>query len=290
MRNRNRHFTGWILIALITTGTIALAQKQTQTFVTVVAPYSGALTNLTAKDFVVQGGKAEVSDAQRATEPLSIVILVDSSKLPLNINPPIEDIRSGLKAFVQTIRTGEPHARMALYQVAGASVPMVKLGAPASDLDKATGMVAPGVDMGGAVMVEGIQDAAKILADEPAPRRAIVSIDFASADTFPDTQAGSVVKQVFPTGVGLFGILVRKTEQEPNTGRENVFNSIIKNNGGMRITIGEPAGLKDQLQLVANSLLSQYELTIKGVEPSKAHDLKITTKDGAKVLMSVFAR
>lgn len=290
MRNRNRHFTGWILIALITAGTTALAQKQTQTFVTVVAPASGALTNLTAKDFVVQGGKAEVSDAERATEPLSIVILVDSSKPPLNINPPVEDIRTGLKAFVQTIRAGERSARIALYQVAGASVPMSDMGAPASTLDKAVGMVAPGADMGGAVMVEGIQDGAKKLAQEPAPRRTIVSIDFASADPFPDVQAGAVVKQVFPTGVSLFGIMVRKTEQEPNTGRENVFNSIIKNNGGLRITIGDPAGLKDQLQIVANSLLSQYELTIKGVEPAKAHDLKITTKDGAKVLPSVFAR
>jgi hypothetical protein len=98
------------------------------------------------------------------------------------------------------------------------------------------------------------------------------------------------VKQISPTGASLFGIMVRKTEQEPNTGRENVFNSIIKNNGGLRITIGDPAGLRDQLQLVANSLLSQYELTIKGVEPTKVHDLKITTKDGAKVLPSLFAR
>jgi hypothetical protein len=180
--------------------------------------------------------------------------------------------------------------RIALYQVAGASVPVSDLGAPAATLDKALGMVAPGADMGGDVIVEGIQDAAKKLANEPAPRRAIVSIDFASTDPFPDVQAGAVVKQVFPTGVSLFGLMVRKTEQEPNVGRENVFNSIIKNNGGLRITIGDPAGLKDQLQLVANSLLSQYELTIKGVEPAKAHDLKITTKDGAKVLPSVFAR
>jgi hypothetical protein len=290
MRNRNRHVTGWILIALITTGTIALAQKQTQTFVTVVAPSSGPLTNLTAKDFVVQGGKAEISDAERATEPLSIVILVDSARPPLNVNSPIEDIRNGLKAFVQTIRAGEPHARIALYQVAGASVPMSDMGAPASTLDKAVGMVAPGADMGGAVMVEGLQDASKKLAQEPAPRRTIVSIDFASADPFVDVQAGAVVKQISPTGASLFGIMVRKTEQEPNTGRENVFNSIIKNNGGLRITIGDPAGLRDQLQLVANSLLSQYELTIKGVEPTKVHDLKITTKDGAKVLPSLFAR
>jgi hypothetical protein len=290
MRKLSRPFVGGTLAAVMVMGAVAAAQKQATLFVTVVAPSSGPLTNLTAKDFVVQGGKAEISDAERATEPLSIAILVDSSRPPLNINPPVEDIRSGLKAFVQTIRAGEPHARIALYQVAGASVPLSEMGAPAAALDKSLGMVAPGADMGGAVMVEGIQDAAKKLADEPAPRRAIVSIDFASSDPFPDVQAGIVVKQVFPTGVSLFGIMVRKTEQEPNTGRENVFNSIIKNNGGLRITIGDPAGIKDQLQLVANSLLSQYELTIKGVEPAKAHDLKITTKDGAKVLPSVFAR
>jgi len=72
--------------------------------------------------------------------------------------------------------------------------------------------------------------------------------------------------------------------------RENAFNSIIKTNGGQRLQIVATTGLKDQLQIVANSLLSQYEVTLAGVDASHARDVKLATTGGAKVVPSVFAR
>jgi hypothetical protein len=292
-------FTAGTLTALMTCGAIAFAQKQTTIFVTVVAPATAPVADLKPKDFIANGGKLEVKDAVRASEPLAIELLVDVSRPPIGVNPPIEDLRAGLQTFVKTIRAGEPQARIGLMQAGGAAVPVVQLGASAAALDKAVGMVAPGPDMSGAVMIEGVQAASHALADEPAPRRAIVSIDFASADPFPEGRTDSVVKDVFKSGVSMWAITARGTNEQTATNgsstvqtstRENAFNSIIKNNGGMRVTIVEATGLKNQLQMVANSLLSQYELTIAGVDAAHARDLKLSTASGAKVVPSVFAR
>jgi hypothetical protein len=299
MRKLSWRFTAGILTALTALGTVAYAQKQATIFVTVVAPGTGPLGNLTAKDFKAEGGKAEIKDAVRADEPLAIELIVDVSRPPIGVNPPIEEMRSALQTFVKAVRTGEPSARIGLIQAGNAAVPVVDLGAPAAALDKATGTVAPGPDTGGAVMIEGVQDASRKLATEPAPRRAIVSIDFGSPDSYPDTRVDSLAKEVYKTGVSLWAVAARAPMENTQTNgsstmqyatRDNAFNAIIKTNGGLRVTIVTATGLKDQMQIVANSLLSQYELTIAGVDAAHVRDLKLSTSSGAKVVPSVFAR
>jgi hypothetical protein len=299
MRKLIRRVTVGTLTALMTCGAIVYAQKQATLFVTVVSA-PGALGDLKAKDFTANGGKLQIKDAVRATEPLAIEILVDVSRPPSGVTPPIQDVRTALQSFVQTIRSAEPAARIGLIQVAGAAVPAVNLGAPAAAVDKAIGMVAPGPDLsGGAVMIEGLQDASKALADEPAPRRAIVCVDFSSSDSFPDSRVGGVVKDMIKTGASVWSVTVRASSEQTTTNgsstalynvRDSAFNSIIKNNGGLHVTIVDVTGLKSQLQTIANSLLSQYELTIDGIDAAHARDVKLATASGAKVVPSVFVR
>jgi hypothetical protein len=286
MRKLNRPIV-WTLAAVTIAGAVASAQKRTTVFVTVVAPPSGALATLNAKDFVARGG--EIANAVHADEPLSIELIVDVSRPLVGVNPPIEELRTGLQAFVKAIRDGEPSARIGMIEVAGAAVPRVKLGAPAAALDKAVGSVAPGPDMGGAVLVEAVQEASGMLANEPAPRRAIVSVDFATSDPVPEGAVDRMAKDVYKTGVSLWAVSARGSAQE-TLSRENALNAIIKNNGGLRVVIVEATGLKTQLQMVAYSLLSQYELTIAGVDPQHVRDVKLSTAGGAKVVPSLFAR
>ena len=299
MRKLNARPTVWLLTALAISGTVAFAQKQTTIFVTVMAPATGPVSGLKPNDFVVQGAKVEVKDVVRADESLAIELVVDVSRPPIGVNYPVEELRTGLQAFVKTVRAGEPNARIGLIQVGNAAVPTVDLGASPAAVDKAVGSVAPGPDVAGAVIVEGIQDASQKLANEPKPRRAVVSIDFASSDSFPDTRVGTVVKEVLKTGVSLWSVAARAPMENTQTNgsstlqysaRENAINSIVKTNGGTRITIVAATGLKEQLQTIANSLLSQYELTISGVDPQHVRDLKLSTTSGAKVIPSVFAR
>lgn len=289
MPKRNGRVAAWLVLVLTASGGVLFAQKQATLFVTVVAPPSGSLTNLGPKDFVVQGGNAEVKDAVHATEPLAIDLLVDVSRQPTGLNPPIEDTRMALKAFVDTIRASEPGARIGLMEVGGAAVSVVDLSATPAALDKRIGMIAPGPDMSGAVLIEAIQEASHTLASEAAPRRAIVSVDFATTDSIPEGAVERVAKDIYKSGVSLWAVSARGTAQE-TLNRETVLNAVIKNNGGARIVIVEATGLKVQLQAVANSLLSQYELTIAGADAAHAHDLKMTTGSGAKVVPSVFVR
>ena len=286
MRKLNRPIV-WTLAAVTIAGAVASAQKRTTVFVTVVAPPSGALATLNAKDFVARGG--EIANAVHADEPLSIELIVDVSRPLVGVNPPIEELRTGLQAFVKAIRDGEPSARIGMIEVAGAAVPRVKLGEPAAALDKAVGSVAPGPDMGGAVLVEAVQEASGMLANEPAPRRAIVSVDFATSDPVPEGAVDRMAKDVYKTGVSLWAVSARGSAQE-TLSRESALNAIIKNNGGLRVVIVEATGLKTQLQMVAYSLLSQYELTIAGVDPQHVRDVKLSTASGAKVVPSLFAR
>jgi hypothetical protein len=279
----------FVALTIFVFGAVAYAEQQTTVFVSVAAPATGPMADLKAKDFVAKGGGANVTDAVHATEPLSIQLLVDISRPPLGVTPPIDDLRTALKTFVQTVRAGDPAARIGLIQVGGAAVPVVELGASPAALDKALGMVTPGPEMGGAVLIEAVQDASHALANEPAPRRAIVSVDFASADPIPDTAVNNIAKDVFRTGASVWAVCARGNAQQPIS-RENTLNTIVKNNGGVRITIVESTGLKSQLQAVANSLLSQYELTLAKVDPAHVRDVKLTTSTGAKVLPSVFAR
>jgi hypothetical protein len=267
----------------------AVAQKpQTTAFVTVVAPADAPMTNLTAKDFKAQGGRFEIAEAVRSTGPLSIEILVDISRAPYGTNPPIQDLRTALETFVQTIRGGDPSAQIALMAVGNAAVPVVDFDAPPAALDKAVGTVAPGPETG-AVMIEGVQDAARALAKRPAPRRAIVAVDFASGDTIPENVAERAVKDVYGTGATLWAVSVRGSVQQPPM-REQALNMIVKGNGGERLTINVASGLKNQLQSVANSLLSQYNVTIAGIDPPHVRDVKLSTASGAKVVTSLFAQ
>ena len=95
----------------------AVGAQQASLFVTVVAPESGPLKSLTAKDFIARGAQAEVVGAVRPGALLSVELVVDISRQPYGPNPPIEDLRSALQAFVQTIRSGDPSGRIALMQV-----------------------------------------------------------------------------------------------------------------------------------------------------------------------------
>src|SRR5262249_3318969 len=149
--------------------------------VTVVAPAGAPLANLTARDFVARGGRSQIADAVRATSPLSIEVLVDVSRQSYGTNPPIQDLRTALQAFVEAVRVGDPSAAIALRAVGKAGLRVVDFDAPATALDKAVGMVAQGPETA-AVLVEGVHDAARALAKRPAPRRAIVAVDFASTD------------------------------------------------------------------------------------------------------------
>jgi hypothetical protein len=257
-------------------------------FATAVATAAGPIRDLSAKDFVVHeaNGTDEVIASELATDPLSILILVDTTQPSIGMSPPTLDLRTGLQTFVKLIRAGNPGAQIALTEIAGAAVPRTSFGAPAADLDTAIQRLNPNVQSTG-VLLEALSDASRTIAQRPIPRRVIVTIDFASHDTSADTTLRKVPDEVHRSGASVWAVSVRGGE---TVAREAILNAVTQNSGGLRLSIVAPTGLENQLKIVANSLLSQYSITFARTNTGGVKGLKIETTRGGKVLPTVFMR
>jgi hypothetical protein len=254
--------------------------------ITVVTNASGPATNLTAKDFTVHSGKQalQVTAADHATQPLSIELLVDNSQ-PQGMAGAMADLRIGLDTFVKVIRAGESDAQIGMYTFAGQAIPMVKLNAPAPDLDQAISHLFLIQEPSGALL-EAIEDASRDLGERPAPRRAIVSVDFASAEATPDTAVPGVGPAVARCGASVWAVSVADLTRESQK-REVVLGAVIPRSGGLRISIVRSSGLPSQLKAIASSLLSQY--AIQFARPAgELEELKIETPKG-RALATMFA-
>lgn len=274
--------------ALAASGPSSIAQGDTMSaLVTVLAPAKGPVTNLTAKDFTVHSGSRalEVTAAEHATQPLSIELLADNSQ-PMGMTSAMADLRMALDGFAKTIRAGEPDAQIGLYTFAGQAIPVVKLGAPAADLQKAISQLFLIQEPTGPLL-EALEDASHDLAERPAPRRAIVSIDFATAESTPQSAMPDVDKHVYQVAPTVWAVSVAAAVAESRT-RDLMLTAVTHRTGGARMSIINSSGLPNQLKIIANSLLSQY--TIQFPRPSgDLEELTITTPKG-KARATMFTR
>jgi hypothetical protein len=284
---------GALLIAAVGFLSPALASapqgQQKMALVTVVADASGPLRDLTAKDFVVteDGQKREVVGASLADDPLSIALLVDVAQPPGGVTPPVQDLRSALGAFVKLVQAQNPGARIALSEFAGASVPRVPFGAKPGDLDSAITRLYPN-QQGQAVLIEALVDAGKMLGAQPPPRRAIVSVDFNSAEGSAERMMKNALEEVHKAGATVWSVSVRGSVVTTPS-REEVLNKLVQANGGLRLMPVDASGLDPNMKIVANSLASQYTVTFMrtGGNPKLT---KFETTRGAKVQSTPWMR
>jgi len=281
------------LIVLLTGPAASAGRPQGQSkvaLVTVVAEAAGPIRDLTVKDFTVteDGQKREVLSVELAEDPLSIALLVDSTQPPLGTIPPTQDLRTALATFVKAIRGYSPGVKIALSEVAGASVPKASLTAMPGELDSAIGRLYPN-HQGDAVLLEALIDAGKLLATQPPPRRAIVSVDFNSREGSAERSMKSAAEEVHKAGATLWAVSVRGTGA-PAQNREEVLNKIVQANGGLRLMPVDSPGLEPNLKIVANSLASQYTVTFTRPGGGKPKVTKMETSRGAKVQLTPWMR
>ena len=262
---------------------------QKSALVTVVAEAGGPIKDLTARDFVVMEDKTrrEVVGAELATEPLFISVLVDTTQPPMGVQPPTRDLRVGLSTFVKTIQAAIPESEVALMEFAGAAVTTVDFTKNAEQLDKAIQRLFPN-QQSAAVLLEALTDAGKKVAARPAPRRAIVSVDFRSQDTSGEQAMKRTAEEVHKSGATVWAISIGNASSAP--AREAVLNTVTQSSGGLRLTAFEASALEGLLKQVANSLLSQYTVTFARPDNSPVKPVKLETTRGAKVLMSPWMR
>ena len=258
--------------------------------VTVIADGTGPIRDLTAKDFVVteDNQKREVLAAALADEPLSIALLVDSSQPAMGAAPPTQDLRTALSTFVKTVQAHNAGARIALMECAGAAVPRVGFTAKSGDLDTAIGRLYPN-QQGQAVLLEALVEAGKQLGGQPAPRRAVVAVDFNSPESSAERSMKSAAEEVHKAGATLWSVSVRGSAMTTPI-REEVLNKITQANGGLRLMPIDASGLEPNLKIVAHSLASQYTVTFTRPAGANPKVTKLETTRGAKVQLTPWMR
>jgi hypothetical protein len=280
---------------------------QKTAFVTVVAE-KGPLKNLTAKDFIAyeDNAKREVLGADLTGDPLSVFLIVDTSAPPLGVTPPTQDMRAALTTFVKTLRLVGGDVDIAYCPTGNAAVTTVDFG-KLVELDTALGRWTTD-QTPTSVILEALNDAGKALKGRPAPRRAIVVVDFNSQEASAEKAMKPAVQSIHDSGATVWNVSVRGQLANStvlpsasgvggqqggmiagNTNRESVLNDVTKANGGYRWTVRDPSGIEAALVVVANTLASQYAVTFAhpGGNPKQT---RFETTSGAKVLLSPFMR
>lgn len=271
--------------------------------VTALDSTGAPIRDLSAADFAVRedGEPRVVTDAQPAAEPLSIAVLIDTAQPPMGAASPVRDLRVGLEAFVTTIHGASPESRIALFELAGAAVRTVNFTTKTADLTRSIRRLFPS-QRTGAVLLEGIVDAAKDLGEAPTPRRAIVTLTFASPEA-SQVQPRTVAQAAEKSGAAVWAISIQGTQDAATATsgtqgadplgpvREVILENLPPATGGERLTALTATALEPLLKRVAHALLSQYVVTYTRPDGAAApRAVQPAARGAAKVLMSPMIR
>ena len=268
----------------------AVRPEERAALVTVVTEAGTPIRDLAAGDFVVKedGKKREVVSAKLANDPLSVALLMDTSKSPAGGARSPQDLRNAAAAFVKTIQAVNPDASIALMFCGGSTVTKVDFTNKAGELEAAVSRLYPD-QQSTAVLLEALRDAGKMLAARPAPRRAVVSVDFNSSETSSDRLVQDAADSVTNSGATFWAVSIRGSGST-SANREEVLNKMTKASGGRRFSSVDSSGLEAMLKNVAATLTSQYLVTFTHPGDSPARSTTFETVRGAKVLPTPFMR
>lgn len=277
--------------------------KPRSVLVTVLDQDGMPIRDLKTDDFLIRedNQSREVTGAELATDPLFVVLLADTTKSPMGITYPTQDVRGSLSAFAKIVLAQSSSAEIALMEYGGAAVMTVNFNPTSGDLLKAIERLVPGQRASG-VLFEALVDAGKALGKRTSPRRAIVAINFSwpdSSQMIPKAVADSVLK----SGASVWAVTIQGPPDSSNfqigsqsvdnmmaANREIVMNNLPAMTGGQRLTGVSTTGLMSMMTKVANALSVQYVVTYARPDGPPAKLVQATAKRGAKALTAPWVR
>lgn len=246
-------------------------------YVTVVDDAGKPVTGLAATDFGIREDNVirEVTGAKAATEPISVVLLADTTS---SVGENVRDIRTGALAFAREFLTASPESQIQLSEFQGASTVRVKFTPKLPDLEKAITRLFPQPETA-SVLLEAIVDASKDLGKRPTPRRAIVTMNMEPSGEQSQLQPKDVANEVIKSGASLWSISVQ-TGSNRNMARDQVLSGLAVNTGGMRQNIISAAALENWMKVFAGCLTSQYVVTYKRPDATPAKIVQVALRQG----------
>jgi Ca-activated chloride channel family protein len=236
------------------------AQSEERTvYASVVDKSDAPASGLTASDFIVREDNVarEVLRVSRATEPLQIAVLIDTSDA---IEPYVLDLRNALRAFFKQM--GGKH-EISLIGFGERPTVLVDYTNDPARLEKGLGLVfaRPG---SGTYLLDAIVEAGNALGRRKPARPHIVVVT-AQGPEFSERHHDNVLEQLRESGAALHSFVLTKpgASQTDRSGQELNMSLAdgTKNTGGRRDDLLTGMALPDRLQALSNDLSNQYQIT-----------------------------
>jgi VWFA-related protein len=245
-----------------------LAQERSL-LVTALEKDGTPIRDLTAADFLIyeDGASRKVTSAAMSTEPLSVLVLIDTTKSAMGTPEPTRDLRLAIQTFVKTVFAGGQPTQMALMDYAGAGTMIRGFTDKVADVEKAAGRLVPS-QRSNSVLLETLIEAAKDVGKRPGPRRAIVILDRGSQET-SRVEGGKIVDAVQASGASVWAVSLQQTSGVSVPARDYALESLTTATGGLRLTGVASSAMETLMKKIADALVSQYLVTyVSGGTPT----------------------
>lgn len=252
---------------------------------------------LAERDDAGQPVMREIVGVKRATAPMAIMLLADTSKATggegmkqrgkVSGSELVRDVRVAFSAFVKTMAAASPETQMELMEFGQAAITIQSMTSNVSDLEKGINRLFPKNNMP-AVLLEAINESAKILAKVETPRRAIVLLNVLPTDEQSRQQPNQMLQQVVNSGASVWAVSYNSGTVAADP-RGVVLDALAKNTGGRRETIASESALELYMTNIARALANQYEVTFVRPAGSQPKLLQVgVTRQGLSLHTSIY--
>lgn len=265
---------------------IGAAATTKTVLVSVVATAAAPVIGLTAGDIRIQEDKTplEVRDVVAATDPLSVVLLLDTTD-PMGGPPRTQDLRRAVSAFISTVRASAADTQFSILAISNGALTLTDFTNNRAQLDDAVNHIVV-LSQTGSAMLEGVVSASQSLEPRSAPRRAIVAVSLGAAEAGRE-QPTAVLKELQKSGATLWAVMVASSSDVAQAAaRDEAWKKIAPASGGMELTGVAISGLESQMRTIGNTLVSQYSVTFARKDDGAVKQLTGETTKGAKILFS----
>jgi Ca-activated chloride channel family protein len=228
-------------------------------FVSVLDKDGAPVAGLTAGDFVVREDRVarEVIRAEKATEPITLALLVDNSQ---SATPYVADMRLALKPFVKRLGGRNP-ITITVFGERPSILTDYTLDMAA--LEKGVDRLFP-ISGSGSYLLQAVEDISKGLAKRDY-ERAVILVVTAGGPEFTERHSDDVIPKVLGTGATFDAMVIAPRPPDLSDygqrNREIFLDAAARATGGDRVTLLSSLALAGALDRLANELMNQYRIT-----------------------------
>jgi VWFA-related protein len=242
----------------------AAAQGKVRTLYASITDKAGIpATDLTPADITIRedGQSREVVSVKRATTPMAVSLLVDSSQV---VQAMTQELRIGMTNFVTTLLKQSPDSTISLATFGDRPTAVRDFTSSAAVLTKDTGRLFP-VTGSGAYLMDAILESSKAFKKVESPRKVIVAFVDESGEEFSNSSRSQVFDAAKASGASVWVVVLQGggPAMETTEGRDRsaVIGDLPRQSGGTTLTILNKQGLPDKMIQLANLLANQFEIS-----------------------------